>query len=93
MLAVGRALMSAPKVLLLDEPSVGLAPKIVETLFAALRRLKALGIVVVVAEQLVRQACELADRALVMHLGRVALQGAAAEIRDNPELKRLYLGG
>jgi branched-chain amino acid transport system ATP-binding protein len=93
MLAVARALMSAPKVLLLDEPSVGLAPKIVDTLFAALGRLKALGIVVVVAEQLVRQACELADRALVMHLGRVALQGPAAEIRDSPELKRLYLGG
>jgi branched-chain amino acid transport system ATP-binding protein len=92
MLAIARALMSAPKVLLLDEPSVGLAPKIIDTLFAALRRLKALGIVVIVAEQLVRHACDLADQALVMHLGRVALQGPAAEIRDSPDLKRLYLG-
>jgi branched-chain amino acid transport system ATP-binding protein len=93
MLAVARALMSAPKVLLLDEPSVGLAPKVVDALFAALHRLKGRGIAIIVAEQLVRQACDLADKALVMHLGRVALQGPAAEIRDSPELRRLYLGG
>jgi branched-chain amino acid transport system ATP-binding protein len=93
MLAVARALMSQPKMLLLDEPSVGLAPRIIDALFAALKRLKALGIVVVVAEQIVRLACELADEAVVMHLGRIAMKGPAAEIRDNPELKRLYLGG
>lgn len=93
MLAIARALMAKPKVLLLDEPSVGLAPKINEALFSALKRLKALGIVVIVAEQVVRLACDLAEEAVVMHLGRVAMRGPAAEIRDNPELKRLYLGG
>jgi len=93
MLAIARALMSRPKLLLLDEPSVGLAPKINEMLFAALKSLKALGVAVVIAEQVVRLACELADDAVVMHLGRVAMQGPAAAIRDNPELKRLYLGG
>jgi ABC-type branched-subunit amino acid transport system ATPase component len=93
MLAIARALMSRPKVLLLDEPSVGLAPKINETLFAALKRLKSLGITIIVAEQVVRLACELADEAVVMHLGRIAMTGKSAEVRDNPELKRLYLGG
>jgi branched-chain amino acid transport system ATP-binding protein len=93
MLAIARALMSRPKMLLLDEPSVGLAPKINELLFAALKRLKALGIVIVVAEQVIALACDLAGEAVVMHLGKIALRGPAAEIRDNPELKRLYLGG
>ena len=93
MLAIARALMSRPKLLLLDEPSVGLAPKINEMLFAALKSLKALGVAIVLAEQVVRLACELADDAVVMHLGRVAMQGPAAAIRDDPELKRLYLGG
>ena len=93
MLAIARALMSRPKMLLLDEPSVGLAPKVNETLFAALKQLKSLGITVIVAEQVVRLACELAEEAVVMHLGRIAMTGKSAEVRDNPELKRLYLGG
>jgi branched-chain amino acid transport system ATP-binding protein len=93
MLAIARALMSRPKMLLLDEPSVGLAPKINDVLFAALKSLKALGIVVVVAEQVVRLACDLADEAVVMHLGRIAMMGPSADVRDSPELKRLYLGG
>ncbi len=93
MLAIARALMSRPKLLLLDEPTVGLAPRINDSLFAALRRLKALGLVIIVAEQAIGLACELADAAIVLHLGRVALAGAAAEVRHNPDLKRLYLGG
>jgi branched-chain amino acid transport system ATP-binding protein len=92
MLAIARALMSAPKVLLLDEPSVGLAPKINEALFAALKRLKALGIIVVVAEQVIPLACDLADEAVVMQRGRIALKGSSTAVRGNPELKRVYLG-
>jgi branched-chain amino acid transport system ATP-binding protein len=84
--------MSAPKVLLLDEPSVGLAPKINEALFAALKRLKALGIIVVVAEQVIPLACDLADEAVVMQRGRIALKGSSTAVRGNPELKRVYLG-
>ena len=93
MLAIGRALMSRPKLLLLDEPSVGLAPRVNEQLFAALARLKQLGVAIIVAEQLVKLACDVADEAVVMHMGRVAMAGNAAEVKHDPELKRLYLGG
>jgi branched-chain amino acid transport system ATP-binding protein len=93
MLAIARALMSRPKALLLDEPSVGLAPKVNETLFTALGELKKMGVVVIVAEQVVRLACDLADYAIVLHLGRIAMRGPPEEIRNNPELARLYLGG
>jgi len=93
MLAIGRALMARPRVLLLDEPSVGLAPRVNEQLFAALGKLKLLGMSIVVAEQLIKLACDLADEAIVMHLGRIAMQASAAQVRDDPELKRLYLGG
>jgi branched-chain amino acid transport system ATP-binding protein len=92
MLAIGRALMARPKLLVLDEPSVGLAPKVNETLFRSLAQLKEHGVTIIVAEQLVRLACDLADDVIVLHLGRVALRGASRDVRDNPELKRLYLG-
>jgi branched-chain amino acid transport system ATP-binding protein len=93
MLAIARALMSRPKALLLDEPSVGLAPKVNETLFAALGRLKQLNLLIVIAEQVVRLACDLADHALVLHLGRIAMRGASQDVRHDPALERLYLGG
>jgi branched-chain amino acid transport system ATP-binding protein len=92
MLAIARALMSRPKLLLLDEPSVGLAPRVTEALFAALARLKKLGVAIIVAEQVVRLACDLAEHALVLHLGTLAMAGPAQDVRRNPELKRLYLG-
>ena len=93
MLAIARALMSKPRALLLDEPSVGLAPKVNEALFAALARLKDLDVVIVVAEQVVRLACEIADHAVVLHLGRIAMRGDPQDVRHDPALKKLYLGG
>ena len=70
----------APQLLLLDEPSVGLAPRVNEQLFAAFARLKQLGVAIIVAEQLVKLACNVADEAVVMHIGRVAMAGNAAEV-------------
>jgi branched-chain amino acid transport system ATP-binding protein len=93
MLAIARALMSRPKALLLDEPSVGLAPRVNEALFRALGELKKLNVVVIVAEQVIRLACDLADCVIVLHQGRVAMQGPPQVVRNDPELKRLYLGG
>jgi branched-chain amino acid transport system ATP-binding protein len=93
MLAIARALMSRPKVLLLDEPTVGLAPRVSETLFAALAWLKTQGITIIVAEQVIRLACDVADQAVVLHLGRIAMRGTADQVRKDPDLKSLYLGG
>lgn len=92
MLAIGRALMARPKAIILDEPSVGLAPKINELLFRALASLKTHDVTIIVAEQVVRLACEVADEVIVLHLGRVALRGPSQAVRNDPELKRLYLG-
>ena len=93
MLAIGRALMSRPKILLLDEPSVGLAPRVNEQLFTALARLRTLGVSVVVAEQLVKLACDLADNAIVM---QPWVKSPCAEKRAISkwilELKRLSFG-
>lgn len=92
MLAIGRALMARPRILILDEPSVGLAPKVNELLFRSLAELKKHDVAIIVAEQVVRLACDIADDVIVLHLGRVALRGPSQQVRDNPELKRLYLG-
>jgi branched-chain amino acid transport system ATP-binding protein len=93
MLAIARALMARPKALLLDEPSVGLAPKINEMLFRVLAELKKLNLLIIVAEQVVRLACDLADYTVVLHLGRIAMRGDPQAVRNDPELKHLYLGG
>lgn len=93
MLAVARALIGRPKVLLLDEPTVGLAPKVVDEMFSALARLKSEGLTIVVAEQRVPPALDLADRALVLRSGTVALDAPSCELKGSNALKKLYLGG
>jgi hypothetical protein len=93
MLAIGRALVSEPKVILLDEPSLGLAPLIVENIFNIIRRLKEeRGQTVLLVEQNAALALDLADHGYVMENGRIVLQGPAASLRENPEIKEFYLG-
>jgi branched-chain amino acid transport system ATP-binding protein len=92
MLALGRALMSAPKLLLLDEPSLGLAPAVVESMYETLARLHQEGLTMLLAEQSVDLALELASQAYVLQTGRVVLGGPAAELARNPEVQRIYLG-
>ena len=92
MLAVGRALMSRPRLLLLDEPTTGLAPKLARSAYGALGALKETGVTLLVAEQQVPLALSLADRGYVLEDGRVRLQGAAGDLERNPEVRRAYLG-
>ena len=92
MLAVGRALMSEPRLLLLDEPSLGLAPAIVDTMYDAFRALHAQGVTLLLAEQSVDLALEMADHAYVLQVGRTVLSGPAKAMRDDPEVQRVYLG-
>ena len=93
MLAIARALMARPRILLLDEPSVGLAPKVIEALFGVLHTLKGTGLTIIVAEQHVPMALDIADRVIILGLGRIALAGLPAELRDSEEIRRIYLGG
>ena len=92
MLAIGRALMSRPRLLLLDEPSLGLAPKMVDEMFAALRRINQEGTTLLLVEQNVFQALGVADFAYVLGHGEMIAEGAAWELRDSPLIKRVYLG-
>ena len=92
MLAVGRALMSEPRLLMLDEPSLGLAPAIVEALYDSLQRLHRNGLTLLLAEQSVVLALEIADYAYVLQTGRTVLEGPAADLALNPEVQRIYLG-
>ena len=92
MLAIGRGLMAEPKLLILDEPSLGLSPLLVEELFALINSIHAEGMAILLVEQNVVQSLEVASRAYILDNGVFVLQGSAAEIRDNPELKRAYLG-
>jgi len=92
MLAVGRALMSEPKLLMLDEPSLGLAPAVVEQLYQTLHRLHSEGLTLLLAEQSIPLALDIADHAFVLQTGRVALEGAAADLRENEQVQQIYLG-
>ena len=92
MLAVGRALMSEPKLLLLDEPSLGLAPTIVDAMYDSFAALHKDGQTILLAEQSVDLALEAADFAYVLQVGRTVLQGPAAEMAHNPDVQKIYLG-
>jgi branched-chain amino acid transport system ATP-binding protein len=92
MLAIGRALMARPKLLLMDEPSAGLAPVIVHTMVDAIRRLHTRGLTILLVEQNVGVAAALAERAHILMNGEVAFSGPAADLFDNPEVIRSYLG-
>ncbi|MBM3554893.1 MAG: ABC transporter ATP-binding protein [Alphaproteobacteria bacterium] len=92
MLAIGRGLMAEPRLLILDEPSLGLSPLLVEEMFALIRRIRGEGLPVLLVEQNVAQSLEIADRAYVIEQGRVVLSGPTATLLDDPRLKRAYLG-
>ncbi|MBV9862493.1 MAG: ABC transporter ATP-binding protein [Alphaproteobacteria bacterium] len=93
MLVIGRALMSDPKVILLDEPSLGLAPLVVEEIFGVVRRLKdERGLTVLLVEQNAALALDIADHGYVMENGRIVLEGSADALRQNPDVKEFYLG-
>jgi branched-chain amino acid transport system ATP-binding protein len=92
MLALGRALMSEPVLLLLDEPSLGLAPTIIEALYGSLQELHRQGLTLLLAEQAVGLALEVADYAYVLQTGRTVLEGPARELQTNPQVQEIYLG-
>jgi branched-chain amino acid transport system ATP-binding protein len=92
MLAIGRGLMSEPRLLILDEPSLGLSPLLVEEMFTLIGRLNRDGLAILLVEQNVVQSLAIAHRAYVLENGRIALSGAAAELAEHPELRKSYLG-
>jgi branched-chain amino acid transport system ATP-binding protein len=92
MLAIGRGLMAEPRLLILDEPSLGLSPLLVEELFALIKSINAQGIALLLVEQNVVQSLDVAQRAYILDNGVFVLQGSAAEMRNDPNLKRAYLG-
>ncbi|MEV4002825.1 ABC transporter ATP-binding protein [Actinomadura sp. NPDC049753] len=93
MLAIGRALMAKPKVLLLDEPSMGLAPMLVQQIFSIIQEINRRGTTVLLVEQNAQQALQIAHRAYVLETGRVVKSAPAAELLDDPEVRAAYLGG
>jgi len=92
MLAIGRALMARPKLMMLDEPSMGLAPLVVKDIFAIVRRIREEGTTVLLVEQNARSALRIADRGYVLETGRIVLQGTSEELLQNRDVQRAYLG-
>jgi branched-chain amino acid transport system ATP-binding protein len=92
MLAIGRALMTRPRLLMLDEPSQGIAPKLVDEIFAAVVEIRRAGTTILLVEQRLTEALEIADRAYVLQTGRVAMRGTAAEVGSNSDIRKAYLG-
>jgi branched-chain amino acid transport system ATP-binding protein len=93
MLAIGRALMARPRLLLLDEPSMGLAPRLVAKIFEIVREIARQGVTILLVEQNARMALGVATRGYVLETGAIALEGTAAELAANPQVQRAYLGG
>ena len=92
MLAIGRALMSGPKIILLDEPSLGLAPVMVLRVFDLIRRVREEGYTILVVEQNVRQVLKLVDRAYLLEVGRIKMEGPAAELAGQDFVRKAYMG-
>src|SRR4030081_14827 len=92
MLAIGRALMTRPRLLMLDEPSQGIMPKLVDEIFAAVKRIRDTGMTVLIVEQRIAECLDIADRAYILQTGRLLLQGTASEIKGNPDVRKAYLG-
>ncbi len=92
MLAIGRALMASPRLLLLDEPSLGLAPRLVETIIRTILDLNSKGMTILLVEQNARKALEISHRAYILETGRIILQGKASDLAEDSEIKRAYLG-
>jgi branched-chain amino acid transport system ATP-binding protein len=92
MLAIGRALMTRPRLLMLDEPSQGIMPKLVDEIFQAVRRIRDTGVTVLIVEQRIAECLDIADRAYILQTGRLQMQGTADEIKSNPDVRKAYLG-
>ena len=92
MLAIGRALMTRPRLLMLDEPSQGFMPKLVDEIFRAVKTIRDTGMTVLIVEQRMAECLEIADRAYILQTGKILMQGTAAEIGDNPDVRKAYLG-
>jgi branched-chain amino acid transport system ATP-binding protein len=93
MLAIGRALMSTPRILLLDEPSLGLAPILVHLIFDIIQEINRLGVAILLVEQNAHQALELAHRGYVLEIGAVAVEGSSVSLKSDPRIQEAYLGG